>query len=535
MKLCQLRMNNFKSFWSKESSISIKIIGHAFFVVYLFLAFVFYKERTIFIDCADFSFDLIQSNNFVLPHGRWSSFFTQIIPLLAIKLGGSLELVLKSYSLSIALFYYVVFLIVAYAFKNNNKLIALYLLTLCLTVRNTFYFSIAELLQGLALCVIVYGLAKQLTIKEEKRKWLKTALIVILSATLYYFHQLMLFAIVFALLAIIINKKAYANKHLLIAFVLTNIWFGAKILLLSSGGYEGQKMPDLETFIQQVPNIFSLPSFKYFFNFLKAEIWYAIILMFGSIVVLWRRKKQLLAIFFLLYFISYLVLIVITYHKGESPNMYELYYVLFGFFIGVALDVVIEKIDRRIVFYSFLTILIFSVNRMYLAHEKPSMRITFLEKLVEKGREHSERKYVLNVNDFPWNYAWVTWAVPIETVLISSLDNKETITCFVSKEPSNLKLNVVRGKILSPPWLRYEMNTTTLKKSYFSLPTNTPYRMLGKKQKVKAPKDFSYYLKRIAKDNKWMEEIEKKALKLNISRDSSLAIDARFWAEKNGY
>jgi len=526
----------FKILKFNNAKISIRIVGHIFFLVYFFLAFIFYKERTIFIDCADFSFDLIQSENFVLPLGRWGSFFTPTIPLLALKCGASLDAFLKIYSLSIALFYYVVYLVVAYSFKNNEKLIALYLLTICLTVRAAFYFSIAELSQGLALCVIVYGLAKQLTKENENKKWLKTAIIIVMVASLYYFHQLLLFAIIFALLAIIINKKAYKNKQLLIAFIFANIWFGVKVALLSSSGYEGKKILDIQTFSEQIPNIFNLPSFEYFFWFLKTEMWYSLPLMLGCLTVLFFRKKVLLAAFFLIYFVLYLILIIISHNKGEAPNMYELYYTVLGFFIAIILDITIGKMDRKIVFYSFLLVLCFSVSRMYFAHEKPSMRIAFLEKLVKKGREYKSRKYIADINSFPWDYTWVTWAVPIETILLSSLESKEnTVTCFVSKDPSKLKLNVKNGKVYVPDWLRYKINTKTLESNYFSLPENTAYVLLKKADVAENIKDYDYYLKRIGKDEEWMKEIRKKAKQMNLSIDSVLVLDAQFWANKNGF
>jgi hypothetical protein len=475
-------MGKLKISWSSGNpKISIRLIGHIFFAFYFFLALLFFKERTIFIDCANFSFDLIQNKNFVFPLGRWASFFTQIIPLLALKWGVSLSFFLKTYSLSIALFYYVVFLIIAYAFKNNNKLIALYLLTMCLTVRNTFYFSIAELLQGLALCVLVYGLAKQLTQGTEKGKWMKTVIIIVLIASLYYFHQLMLFAIIFALLAIIINEKAYKNKQLITAFVFTNIWFGSKILLISSSGYEGKKMPDLQTLIHQIPYIFDLPSFAYFFRFAQLEMWYSIALMFGCLIVLFFRKKRLLATFFLVYFISYLVLIIITYCEGEAPNMYELYYILLGFFIAIIFDLTISNLNQKLVFITFLFVLVFSGHKMYMAHENPSKRIFFLEQLVEATKNHENRKFILNRKDFPWSYAWVTWALPMETMLISSLeDKKNTITCVVAPNKGRLEKNLTPGELHLPPWLKSRVNIPLLDTNYFQLPFSSSYSRLKK-------------------------------------------------------
>ncbi len=45
-------------------------------------------------------------------------------------------------------------------------------------------------------------------------------------------------------------------------------------------------------------------------------------------------------------------------------------------------------------------------------------------------------------------------------------------------------------------------------------------------------KDYSYYLKRIRLDRKWMENLKNQAEERDISTDSMLSITAREWAEK---
>lgn len=48
-------------------------------------------------------------------------------------------------------------------------------------------------------------------------------------------------------------------------------------------------------------------------------------------------------------------------------------------------------------------------------------------------------------------------------------------------------------------------------------------------------KNYNYYLKRIAEDEKWMKEIEKEAKQLNITIDSNLRRNAFVWAKKNSH
>jgi len=474
-------MEKLKTYWlNNKLFLTTQIFGHSFFIFYFLLALIYYKERTIFIDTADFSFELIQSKGFVMPFGRWGSVFTQALPLVILNLGGGLALFLKTYSLSIALFYYVIYLIISFVFKNN-RLVIIYLLTLCLTYRNTFYFSISELSQSLALCVLLYGLFINLTIEESKNKWGKTIVAAIIIISLYYFHQLIVVAIFFALLTAVILKKAYKNKHLISIFVFTLLWFGAKIFLLPKNGYEGQKIPDLNVFKEQLPRLFELPSFNYFIEFARIEMWFSLLAIFICFILLAMKKRFLLIVFFLFYSLAYLVLIVITYYLGESPNMYEQYYILFGFFIAIIIDSTINKpIKLTHLVLIILPLLLLSSNRMFLAHEKPSRRIFYLEKLVEQGRKYENRKYMTAPFDFPWDYSWVHWAIPQETILISSLENKKnTVVCFVPLNEEQAEQKVERGRILAEGWLRYPMNVLDLDTNYFNLPLESKYLKLN--------------------------------------------------------
>lgn len=483
-------MEKLKTYWhNNKLNLSVHLIGQLFFLFYFLLAFIFYKERTIFIDAADFSFELIQNKSFVFPFGRWGSFFTQIIPLLAIKAGCSLSIFLKTYSLSIALFYYLIYLIIVFVFKNN-KLTIVYLLTLCLSYRNTFYFSISELSQGLALCVLVYGLIKDLVKENTKHKLIKTIATVIIITALYYFHQLLLFAILFAILTIIIANKAYKNKYLISILIFSITWFGIKIFLLSSSGYEGQKIPGISVFKEQFPNLLNLPSFIYFVRFARIEMWLPIVFVVVSLIILLLRKKLLLSIFFIGYLVAYLILIVITYYQGEAPNMYEQYYILFGFFIALIIDSTkVEDINFKYILFLIIPLILFSTNRMFLAHKMPSKRILYLEQLAKKGATYENRKFIIHPNDFPWDYAWVTWALPMETILISSINNNDnTVTFFVPAHSWEVELYLENQRLHAPEWLRYPVCVNLLDTNFFNLPKESSYSILNHRKK----EEFNY-------------------------------------------
>ena len=102
---------------------------------------------------------------------------------------------------------------------------------------------------------------------------------------------------------------------------------------MTGDSYEAQKKPGVDVFFQELPNFFNLPSYLYFVNHLKEEFIVPMVLGIVACFSLVAKRKYLMLILFISSFLGYFVLIIITYYKGESPNMYQLYYVMFGLFL----------------------------------------------------------------------------------------------------------------------------------------------------------------------------------------------------------
>ena len=84
----------------------------------------------------------------------------------------------------------------------------------------------------------------------------------------------------------------------------------------------------------------------------------------------------------------------------------------------------------------------------------------------EKSLNHND-KFILKRKDFLWDVAWLTWSLPCESILISSLKGKnetKTICVDISKE-QNLSLQAQGGKFyITSSKL---MNFSDLNKNYF--------------------------------------------------------------------
>lgn len=523
-------INKSTNYWLKNKSLaSVQIVGFLFFLFYFFIALYFYQERMMSFDSAGFAFKIAQTKSFSIPLGRWGCAISQILPLIALKTGCSLATFLKLYSISFIFFNYLGFLIITIVFKNT-RIGIIYLLTFCLTLRNTFYFSVSELAQGLTLVVVLYSMADHLIKEESKRKTLVFFISLVFIAGLYFFHQLLLIAIVFMFLFLMIKNKMYKNYYLISLLGFTILWFGAQLVFLSSGSYEAEKIPGINVFIEQLPFFISLPSYEYFMIHLKTELLVPFIISIVCGVILLLRGKYLLALFVAGYILAYLILIIITYYKGEAPNMYEQYYIFFGLFIAFLIDVARKKeIDLIYISLIIVPILIFSSSRVYSSHKIPSQRLAYVNNLAKYGKEITNRKFIIHPGDFPWDYGWAAWALPVEVLLASSVKSSEnSVTCYVPNEGEVVDLAANNGHVKAPLWLSYLMDIKKLDTNFFKLPKQSKYLVTNR-----PTRDIGFFERNIRKDKSWLSEIEKKARQNGVSLNEMIRLDAEFLLEKH--
>ncbi|MEL7020499.1 MAG: hypothetical protein AAGK47_02710, partial [Bacteroidota bacterium] len=129
-------------------------VGHLFFVSWIVISWIFYTERIVNFDTAYYTFKLIVDQAFFFPHERYINLFTQWLPLLLIELEAPLATVLRAYSVSFCVLYYLLFLTAVYLFRNpaGGLFIAL---TLLLTMRYKFWMSVSETPSSLAFAALL--------------------------------------------------------------------------------------------------------------------------------------------------------------------------------------------------------------------------------------------------------------------------------------------------------------------------------------------------------------------------------------------
>jgi hypothetical protein len=99
--------------------------------------------------------------------------------------------------------------------------------------------------------------------------------------------------------------------------------------------------------------------------------------------------------------------------------------------------------------------------------------------LSDHGRKMPEKKYVVDSRNFPWAFGWVSWSLPFETLLYSSLESKDSSVTVCISTPVTQYDSVKNWEniFLGPPWAITWFWTSDLDNNYFNLPS-TPYGQL---------------------------------------------------------
>lgn len=468
-----------------KSNLPVQLTGFLFFSVLFIFSWVFYKERMLCFDPAFFLYKMIEYKDFSIELDRWGSAPSQLLPLFAIHKGFSLLTILRLYSVSFILLYYIFFLVITLVLKNNKAGIGL-MLALCIGFRHAFYYSTAELFQGMALAFIAWAIfAPEKPYETSFKKWLGAVISIILIYIISYYHQLALFPVLFIVLVELIENKKLKDPAIISVAVFTLFWLIFRIFFLTDSEYEKSKMINAGIFFEQLPDLFNLPSTIYFVQFVRDNI-FSFSVTIGVLVILFIvRKKWRLFLFSFVYFTGFLILILVTYYRGESPMMMEDYFVVPGCFIAVILIFLLyEKLSHLIVILVVLPLLIIHLKGIYDGHFTLTKRINYLERLISYGRTFDERKFLVNHQNFPWHYAWIKWAVPFETAILSSIESPDsTVTFFIPDNMNQYDSLLEKENIfLGPDWAVTWFSSNSADNRYFHLPSSG-YLKLNTSQK----------------------------------------------------
>lgn len=467
------------------------------FIYYFSLCLHYYEARISYGDSAYYLFNILQKEGFNIESGRAIAYFTQVLPVLAIKFGASITVVMKLYSLNLALVYLLLYGIIRWILKSSFVAAAI-LLIISQLQHYSFYYATPEHLLGTAyFLVLAFYIWKKSTEQQIDNKTI--VLFFGLSFGLYFSHPFLLLLLVNFLVLLWVYKK---DNRLFLLIVVAIMVMLAKYFFRT--GYEGDHYAAFSIKNLQLANIkksyltyFFLESFKERFALLK------FVFYFFLLVLLIRRKWGLLILMPLSLLAAYLPIYWMM-PNGESLGYMECYLVMgviavFSFMVFYAEEQLSSEIKNPVL----LVIFIFCLAGLY-RNKSESLyknRVKYIQSLLEESKSEGIYKAWINPKNVDYSHfvqnsavcipAWINlknvdyshllldWSFPYETLLLSSQDNSSQ-TIIVDHNgvdyAATNKTNVFYGAYWQSVNYDYPFN-----KRYFNLPEQEYKEFVPKK------------------------------------------------------
>lgn len=401
---------------NKENNIE-KAIVILFWMLYSFLCIYFYLERSTYADSGYYIFTIIQQKTFCLQHGRYGAILIQWLPVLAVNAGCSLKIVLIAFSICPVIFYFILFHTIRKV--STEKWVGyIFLLSITATIHHSFFNLNSEMVHGSALLIVLAAVLQSKKITNLQ----KIIYALVITITLIFLH---IFLIAIALLIIAISFLHKPSKELVIIISVALLLFLAKKLIITDG-YEANALQSFDWRAITLRNMHSSFFPVFFFN--AVVVYFQIPVFF---VVLLYSKSDLskkMVITLLLVIIALYIILMLYLRNGAMKAYVDSYNAIIFYFTWAVLVLIIkdESISKE---WNVFLIIIFIVSFGRLFSEKEyTNRGHYLQHLM---RDNPVKQIYLYQN-MPEGIKSMSWSVPYETLLISSLGG-ETKTILIKE------------------------------------------------------------------------------------------------------
>ena len=419
-------MNNSEKH-STGSLLPVLIGGCVFFLLYGTLAMLFYNERLAF-DASHYLVELINTKAPFVAHGRYIGVMSQLLPLVGIYLHLSLETLKQLYSIGDVLYYFTLFLLILLYFKDSANGLAL-ILTLCISACFTFYCPVSELLQGLALLCLWNAMLY--CNFPYKPLFIILVLFLLLTA-----HPLMFIPVGFVLIRYLLSKNTFSGDYLLMGFYL-----GITILkFFTLDTYDHQK-----AFYPIVFNDYSalgnLSDLRYIGSFIKMLFveQTAVIVMLLLTLFFGLRQGTLIKMLLTFSAVVFFLLVIIATHRftGLSNYSERMLLPLSSIVVIAFVDVLMResKLIKRVGLLLCTALVLFRLEVIHLSGRPYVLRLEQLNELIGQAQTFGLSKVIVEDDKLEQvSFAYTGWCVPLETMLLSSTNNRTTISMAMQKE-----------------------------------------------------------------------------------------------------
>lgn len=402
---------------------------------------------------------------------RPSNVLSQILPLICLHGGASLNALLFSYSLNHILLLYGVFIVCLHLLKQPKTAIALVLCQLICT-RETFYYSATEVPLAIAMGVLLYATITATEFSQRKLRYtlMFSSLLVGVCA-----HPYFVFVAGFTLL-----YSAMKERRLSIIYIPAAMFLGAGIiysLLYQSGSNEGQLIAKLlsesSSGLWQLK--FPLLDFLWLHSGKASSAYIVLELLYiFSLILSIIHKRYLLIGLQLICVVFYVFTSGMMSLDGESSIVLEKSLLPLAFFVAIPMMdqwFSLPKTTQHIVAGTVLVLLFVRVQDISLIGSKRfKKRRLYISEMSHDLQARSTSKFYAKSPALDMGLIGVPWAFSIETLLLSAADSETLpITVYIDDENSQIDESNIAENVFLGPQFDPLVPMSKLNPAYFPL------------------------------------------------------------------
>jgi len=451
--------------------------GHLFFGILIVSCIIFYRERLLAFDTAYYTFHILAYEEFFIKHHRYISYLTQWVPLWGIDQEWSLEWIMRSFSASFYVWFYLAFILISHGFRSiigGTFLVS----TLCLGMRYKFFAAISEITFAMVLAaILVTWLAHR---SKRMRLGVIDFVVVALCLTGIFGAHV---AVFYPIMTFLVFERLYTSRWKnwrswimpsLILFVLL-----IKVLVVQGDDYESDKMAVL--FQPEVIRDVLLNPRDYFvyralLEYFTLEYVPVMALFILGVGWLFRSGKVWAGVFISGAFLGWILinLVVYSYLQSSIYIMLDGYLAIFGMIWATPLYFIWQEQKSKALALTLVAVIAISTTMMVNKHSFYHQRLEYISQTLDFYPEH--RKLLVPSSAFNWDTMWYPYEVAHESLMLTALKGRDqcrTIYVNIDSPPDAEYLN-------SDQFLQFNgtMSLDVFKHSrFFSLPAE-PYTVI---------------------------------------------------------
>jgi hypothetical protein len=415
-----------------------KLVPHLPFILLGLLAVFLFRER-LYSDSGYYLFKAINTNYFYIEHDHYVLAISQLLPLIGVWSGISLKPILIMYSVGHVLFFYLLFIFVFFGLDDRRSGLLLILIQ-TVGILQSFFTPQFELYYGIGLLIAFYSIFRQ-----NIGGWFAIVLMVLFEILALTSHPVIFGLFAFLLLFDIKKTEIHDWKtYMLILFVFGGVLY-FKFKSFSEYGQGNIKWLSDFTDNKKVMNQLSPIYLTKLGSFMIQYYAEVIILWIIGILMLLRYGSFLKALLVVVAFAGYIVLV----NSGCQGNEYNLNIEKLHFpLIPIALIPVVYSYPRtarpglnNFVFLLLAGLVIFRLVAIYNESKIFMRRTNQMENMIASARQMGGCKFIASEKQFERPYSMINWSYPIESILISACEGRDSTITIAPLADINFKKN----------------------------------------------------------------------------------------------